>query len=64
MGFLDSNSYNFITYFIHVYYNHNTIILTICGDLAINEGHLLEEKITCKPIIALSKTKIATYEGI
>ena len=48
-------------FFFHSLYKNNTIALTLCGDLARNEWHLLEEQLLYKPIIALLKAKITTY---
>ncbi|KAG5520325.1 hypothetical protein RHGRI_033033 [Rhododendron griersonianum] len=41
-----------------------SILLTLWGDMATNEGDMLEKMKTKRPIVALSKVKISTYAGV
>ena len=42
----------------------DTIMLTLWGDLATNEGQLREQLVALKPLIVLSQAKVTTYKGM
>ena len=39
-------------------------MLTLCGDLATNEGQLLEQLVASKPLMVLSQANVIAYKGI
>ena len=42
----------------------DTIMLTLWGDLATNEGQLTEQLVASKPLIVLSQARVTTYKGM
>ena len=42
----------------------DTIMLTLWGDLATNEGQLREQLVALKPLIVLSQAKVIAYKGM
>ncbi|KAH7833848.1 hypothetical protein Vadar_010411 [Vaccinium darrowii] len=44
--------------------SYESILLTLWGDMATNEGDVIERMREERPIVALSKVKISTYAGV
>ena len=43
---------------------NDIVMLTLWGDLATNEGQLLEQLVASKPLIVLSQAKVTAYKGM